>query len=91
LNAVELSRRNPVEYPIPSRERKDAVNKSTNVQLALTSIKWEVGIQRVWVRVTEIRSRSFTGKVISEQKEIPDLKCGDEIKFNDTHILGIYV
>lgn len=81
----------PYTFFLPSPEMIAAVEAGDSVKLIFRGIPasphW--GAERMWVTVTEIGPQAWAGTLDNDPDDLPQLKCGDEIRFEPHHIINI--
>jgi len=82
-------------FQIPTTSERKRIKKGSFVKLGFerkNPAPNETSGERMWVQITEIKDdrKKFIGTLDNDPVVLPDvLKCGDEIEFEDKHIIGI--
>lgn len=78
-------------FEIPEREEREAVQVGDQVKLRF--VKKDVGMgpggERMWVEVTKVRGKRFSGRLMNQPVVIEDLAYGDEVEFGPEHVIGL--
>ena len=81
----------PYTYFLPSQFQLAKLQPGDMVKLIFCSHpegkKWEA--ERMWVEITEITSDGLCGTLNNMPSDMPQLKVGDPIQFQDFHIIDV--
>ena len=89
IDGVARNAENPDTFAIPSLEERKSVQAGDYVKLGFECEDEELGGERMWVEVTTTGEK-LTGTVGNDPIVIPELKFGDEVRFEHRHIIGLY-
>lgn len=83
VDGVEVNRKHPDTFQIPTDEEKAAVKPGDYVKIGFNDHELEI-TEHMWVHVTG------EGKgILNNDPVIVDMVIGDEVTFEPRHILGI--
>lgn len=90
---TELIKEAPYTFFVPSRQMIKLLVPGDLVKLIFRSSvpreKWNA--EKMWVEITDIAGDAFTGKLANDPYDMPQIKAGDEIKFNGQYIVDLIV
>jgi hypothetical protein len=95
-SGVKSNREHPDTFEIPDEEDKDVIVPGDHVKLMFEMRtpcpgepmrRWGA---RLWVDVTEVKQRSFVGRLRNDPYAIPRLEYGGTVKFKRKHIIDIH-
>lgn len=93
-NVVDLNKQFPRTFLIPAKKEIDNLKIGTLVKLIFVMKKpLENGChaERMWVKITSIKSGNFTGVLNNDPYYLKSIRCGDTITFKAENIAAIYV
>jgi hypothetical protein len=87
LDGVDMHRRNPMTFWIPSDSQKAAVKPGDYVKLAF--MEGSHPTERMWVMVTKRQGDDFEGYLDNDPALLTSIKWQDIVVFNSRHIINL--
>lgn len=86
-DGVMMNNQHPDSFHIPNSAEKSSVKIGDHVKISFITRVGEG--ERIWVRVTKISPRGFTGRIDNDPIVVPGLRYGKKIRFRSEHIIDI--
>ena len=89
-SGAERHREAPATFEIPSLERRESVKPGDLAKL-IFRIEFgdEAHVERMWVRVTEVRSEFYVGVLDNDPFCTNEIRSGMRVEFHADHIIQI--
>lgn len=83
----------PDTFPIPPADRRAALRKGEIVKLVFRMAQSDttrLSVERMWVRIDEVRPGSYRGSLDNDPVGRVRLKAGDAVEFEPRHVIDVY-
>jgi len=86
ISGLEMNRKHPVSFEIPSLLEKEQISVGDSVKLMF---EFKKGVERMWVLVTKIEDGCLTGILDNMSVFKNTIAYGDTVQFTKDHVISI--